>query len=83
MDLAVIGRSRKQPRSKRRKAMASARRKMTAASARDVEYPFQELLGADFSVLYEREDLLILNKAIGVNCFDKHLKKGWESAWKC
>lgn len=71
LDLA-IRRSKKQAGSKRRKAMAAARRKATPSSAFEVEDQLQGMLGPDFGVLFENDDVYVFDKPSGVSCFHKH-----------
>lgn len=69
LDLAVRI-SKKQSGSKRRKALAAARRKVLV-TCRDVEEDLRYLLGADFSVLQETDDFVVINKPSGVSCYHK------------
>jgi 23S rRNA-/tRNA-specific pseudouridylate synthase len=71
LDLAVRI-SKKQSGSKRRKALAAARRKVLV-TCRDVEEDLRELLGADFSVLQETDDFVVINKPSGISCFHKRM----------
>lgn len=71
LDLAVRT-SKKQAGSKRRKSMAAARRKPEPASAASVEQQLQEILGSDFQVLLETDQMYIFNKPSGTACFHKH-----------
>ena len=57
--------------SKRRKALAAARRKKPAESCALIENELKELLGNDFQVLQETDDYLVINKPSGVSCFHK------------
>lgn len=62
--------SKKQAGSKRRKAMAKARRKSRKQSTEHVEESVQQLLGTtDFRILHDTDDLLVVNKPAGVSCF--------------
>lgn len=69
LDLAVRI-SKKKSGSKRRKALASARRKVLV-TCQDVEEDLRYLLGADFSVLQETDGFVVINKPSGVSCFHK------------
>lgn len=66
----ALRRSKKIAGNKRRKTLAASRRKnfSTCSTAED---KLKTLLGEDFDVLYETEDLFIINKPSGVSCFHK------------
>jgi 23S rRNA-/tRNA-specific pseudouridylate synthase len=55
---------------KRRKLLASARRKQTMTFT-EAEESLKELLGSDFSVLQETDDFAVISKPSGVPCFHK------------
>jgi 23S rRNA pseudouridine1911/1915/1917 synthase len=62
--------------------MAAARRKAEATSATSVEDQLQDILGSDFRILLETDQMYIINKPSGIACFHKHsttagkIKKG-------
>ena len=64
--------SKKQAGSKRRKAMAAARRRPEPVSAASVEHELQEILGSDFQLLSETDHMYIFSKPSGTSCFHKH-----------
>ena len=70
--------SKKAAGSKRRRAMAAARRRQkqpsrtAAPSFQQAEPEIRDLLGEDFAVLYENDDLVVVNKPAGVTSFHKH-----------
>eukprot|EP00980_Cylindrotheca_fusiformis_P017148 scaffold5276_cov134-Cylindrotheca_fusiformis.AAC.15 len=57
--------------SKRRKALAAARRKKAAPSFAFVENDLKTLLGPDFQVLNETDHFFVISKPSGVSCFHK------------
>ena len=63
--------SKKQAGSKRRKALAAARRKGSPnTDCHSVEDELRQLLGCeDFSILQESDDFLVINKPSGVACY--------------
>jgi 23S rRNA-/tRNA-specific pseudouridylate synthase len=61
--------AKKQAGSKRRKALAASRRKVGVVSCQQVQSELQILLGKDFSVLYESDELLAVAKPAGVCCY--------------
>jgi len=63
--------SKKQAGSKRRKVLAASRRKKRAESVSNNQQ-LQEWLGIDFQVLFENEQLIVINKPAGISCFHKH-----------
>lgn len=71
LDVAVRT-SKKQAGSKRRKSMAAARRKPEPISAASVEHQLQEILGSDFHLLLETDQMYIFSKPSGIACFHKH-----------
>ena len=56
--------------SKRRKVLAASRRKKEV-SCTSAEDDMKELIGDDFQVLHETDDLFVINKPSGVSCFHK------------
>jgi 23S rRNA-/tRNA-specific pseudouridylate synthase len=67
----AIKRAKKIAGGKRRKILASSRRK-AVSSFTESEPELKELLGSDFEVLMETDDFAVINKPSGVPCF--HLK---------
>jgi 23S rRNA-/tRNA-specific pseudouridylate synthase len=64
--------SKKSSGSKRRKILAASRRKQPSTCT-DAEESMRDLCGADFRVLHETEDLVVINKPSGIPCFHKKL----------
>ncbi|KAG7355625.1 pseudouridine synthase [Nitzschia inconspicua] len=66
----ALKQSKKQSGSKRRKTMASMRRK-PPSTFKEAEPTLRRMLGSSFDVLLENDDLAVINKPSGVPCFHK------------
>jgi len=60
----------------RRKLLAASRRKGAALSVQDATASIQNLLGPEFAVLYETDDLVVVNKPAGIVSFHAHSTGG-------
>lgn len=65
---AAYRQSKKYAGSKRRKEVVASRRRGVPESAHHVENTLQGILGSDFTILYENDDILVCNKPCGVSC---------------
>lgn len=63
--------SKKMAGGKRRKTLAASRRKEKVINVGEVEGELRQLCGEDFSVLYETDELLLVNKPSGIPCFHR------------
>jgi 23S rRNA-/tRNA-specific pseudouridylate synthase len=64
--------SKKTSGSSRRKSLAAARRRPTATASDSLE-ELQYFLGKDFAILAETDDLVVVNKPVGVVCNHRHV----------
>ncbi len=67
----AVRKSKKLAGGKRRKALAASRRKDKVSCVGEIEEDLQRLCGDEFSVLYETNELLVLNKPSGIPCFHR------------
>lgn len=67
----AIRKSKKIAGGRRRKTLAASKRKGKVLCVSDIEEDLRQSCGEDFSVLYETDEFLVINKPSGIPCFHR------------